>query len=94
MPEWLATDNIAIGVLIAGYLPAGIAIRTLWNALHESRGRETQALREGIDIDRSYAAQLDSMAAVQSSMQRSQDAGAKAMIAGFDRLEKLIQGRQ
>lgn len=67
--EWLSTDNIAIVVLAAGYIPAGIAIRVLWAALAESRRAEAAALREGIDLDRSYTAQLDSMSAVMSSVQ-------------------------
>lgn len=69
MPEWVTTDNIAIAVLVAGYVPAGVAIRVLWKALDESRKAEAAALREGIELDRSYTAQLDSMSAVMSSVQ-------------------------
>lgn len=84
MPEWLSTDNLAVVLLT-------IAVIALWRALQESQKREAAALREGIDMDRSYAAQLDSMAAVQSSMQRTQESATKATIVGLGQVEKAVQ---
>ena len=90
MPDWLSTDNIAIGILLAGYIPAGMAIKTLWVEVKDGKQREIRALREGIDLDRSYAAQLDSMAAVQSSMQRTQASGTQALVASLGKVEKAV----
>jgi len=89
--EWLTTDNIAIGVLAAGYIPAGIAIRVLWSALHDARREARDSLREGIELDRSYTAQLDSMAGVLSSVQTTVDEMSRAAQRRFEVLEDLIK---
>ena len=91
MPEWLSTDNIAIGVLLAGYIPAGLAIRTLWKALAESRKAEAAALREGIELDRSYTAQLDSMSAVMSSVQTAIASMAADTASRLDGIEAIVR---
>lgn len=91
MPEWVTTDNIAIAVLVAGYVPAGVAIRVLWKALDESRKAEAAALREGIELDRSYTAQLDSMSAVMSSVQTAIAHMASDTSSRLDGIEAIVR---
>lgn len=92
MWEWLkGTENIAIIVLAAGYVPAGIAIRVLWSALSDARKEAKDSLREGIELDRSYTAQLDSMAGVLSSVQTAVSDLSDAAHKRFEKIEGMIK---
>jgi len=64
MPEWLSTDNIAIVFM-------GVVSVTLWRANESLRKEAKNALREGIEMERDRTAEIMSMSAVVSSMQRA-----------------------
>ena len=87
----METENIAILVLIAGYAPLALAIRALWTSVIAANEREAAALREGIEIDRTFTAQIESMSDVVGSIQRTQRIAARAAHTGFQRLEALLE---
>lgn len=86
----IESENIAIVVLAAGYGPMVYAIRVMWQAVSAANEREASALREGIEIDRNYTAQVDAMSEVIASIQRTQRVAANAAKAGFDRIEQVV----
>jgi len=85
------TDSVTLAIALAGYVPAGLAIRTLWEGIKEARAEAKDQLREGLQIDQSYASQLDSMALVLSSVQRTVSETSSQIEGRFDTLEKTLR---
>lgn len=88
MPEWLSTDNIAIGVLVAVTGGLCAAIKLLWTDNKELRADVRNAFREGIDLEHARTAELTSMSEVLSSMERAQVTIAEQLTAEFANAHK------
>lgn len=67
----METDNIAISVLLAGYVPLGAAIGMLYADLRKARENEKTALKEGIELAQASVAETTSLSNVMSSIQRT-----------------------
>ena len=51
MPEWLTTDNVAIGVLVAGYAPVFYALRVLFADNKELRSLQRDDFKMALESE-------------------------------------------
>lgn len=87
MPEWFATENIALALSIA----ANVGLWKQWAGdRKDHREREIGLLQEANDRDRSYMARLDENAALSRQLIRGQIALGKRMQA----VEKALPVRE
>tara|TARA_R110000772_G_scaffold4094_2_gene14442 strand:+ start:1195 stop:1485 length:291 start_codon:yes stop_codon:yes gene_type:complete len=65
------SENIAIGILLAGYPAIFVLLKAMWDDNKLLRTEAKQALMQGIEIEKSRTAEVSSISEVLSSVQRA-----------------------
>ena len=81
MPD---TENIAILVLLLGYPALVLFIKIMWDDNKVLRNEAKNALREGIEIEKSRTAEITSISNVMSAVQRAVVSIEKLVQQGFE----------